>query len=503
MYDELYQITSESGLFNHTYQHDSLYCRLTKDNEHYQINALNQIASHIAYDKNGNSLQQGDIKYSWDALDRLIRIQTPDSVQTFTYDSQHRRLSATIKPAQGEETTVYFLYDGQNEIGSLGSNLQVQDFRVLGFAPHAEIGAAVGIELGNKIYAPIHDLSGNITQLLPLDGTEPVETRYSAFGEETGSRISPWRFSSKRVDEKNNLVFFGRRFYQTEFGRWLSPDPAGFTDGMNLYAFVHNAPLTHFDEYGLLDCEQWKKTPQQRLDEQRGMIWGVSRWARSVTSSAIHATAFVNQIMVPGQSNFSTQMADQLERSINRSISRFTGIIAPYQFGNADFNRGTQIGYYGSEALSLALPVLKGLKIAGAAWRVFSNKTLLKMVSHALLTRNKKGLSHTTINWPSNKGFLSSGRASLVPGASVDRYGGLHGGFLAPVNTPFPMRSLPPNTPRIPYRTFQVIKPFEVTAGQTSPWFNQPGMGIQFETDVPIQKLIDDAYLKITLEFLK
>jgi len=35
------------------------------------------------------------------------------------------------------------------------------------------------------------------------------------------------------------------------FGRWLTPDPAGFTDGMNLYAFVHNDPLTHFDEYGL------------------------------------------------------------------------------------------------------------------------------------------------------------------------------------------------------------------------------------------------------------
>ena len=35
------------------------------------------------------------------------------------------------------------------------------------------------------------------------------------------------------------------------YGRWLTPDPAGVTDGMNLYAFVHNDPLTHFDEYGL------------------------------------------------------------------------------------------------------------------------------------------------------------------------------------------------------------------------------------------------------------
>jgi hypothetical protein len=35
------------------------------------------------------------------------------------------------------------------------------------------------------------------------------------------------------------------------FGRWLTPDPAGFTDGMNLYAYVLNNPLKSFDEYGL------------------------------------------------------------------------------------------------------------------------------------------------------------------------------------------------------------------------------------------------------------
>ena len=66
-----------------------------------------------------------------------------------------------------------------------------------------------------------------------------------------GSILSPWRFSSKRSDASTGLVYYGRRYYMPTFGRWLTPDPAGFTDGMNLYAFVHNDPLTHFDEYGL------------------------------------------------------------------------------------------------------------------------------------------------------------------------------------------------------------------------------------------------------------
>src|SRR5258708_4379400 len=48
------------------------------------------------------------------------------------------------------------------------------------------------------------------------------------------------------------------------FGRWLTPDPSGFTDGMNLYAYVHNNPLTHQDEYGLLTYvhgQGWQNCP--------------------------------------------------------------------------------------------------------------------------------------------------------------------------------------------------------------------------------------------------
>ena len=62
--------------------------------------------------------------------------------------------------------TQYFIYDGQNEIGSFDERLNIQELRILGSAPHAEIGSAVVIELQGKAYAPIHDLPGNITALV-------------------------------------------------------------------------------------------------------------------------------------------------------------------------------------------------------------------------------------------------------------------------------------------------------------------------------------------------
>jgi len=46
-YDQLYQLTSESGLFAHEYANDSLYNRLQKDQEPIQVNDLNQDVSHF------------------------------------------------------------------------------------------------------------------------------------------------------------------------------------------------------------------------------------------------------------------------------------------------------------------------------------------------------------------------------------------------------------------------------------------------------------------------
>jgi RHS repeat-associated protein len=245
-YDDLYQLTQEP---DHNYLYDSLYNRLAKDGESYEINSLNQIASHFLYNSNGNPIRWGHLTFTYDALDRLIQVETPEGTETYTYDFLHRRLSQTT--SQG--STRHFLYDGLNEIGSFDTQ-QILDLRILGAAPHAEIGSAVAIELQGVAHAPIHDLQGNLAALLPLNQIEPSFFLYSAFGEETlqGSSISPWRFSSKRVDALTGLINFGRRYYSPQFGRWMTPDPAGFTDGMNLYAYVHNDPLTHLDEYGLI-----------------------------------------------------------------------------------------------------------------------------------------------------------------------------------------------------------------------------------------------------------
>ena len=68
-----------------------------------------------------------------------------------------------------------------------------------------------------------------------------------------------WRFSSKRKDEISGLVYFGRRYYDPETGRFFTADPEGYTDSYNLYVYVYNEPLLGRDLYGLEFSENLKQ----------------------------------------------------------------------------------------------------------------------------------------------------------------------------------------------------------------------------------------------------
>lgn len=62
---------------------------------------------------------------------------------------------------------------------------------------------------------------------------------------------NPRRCSSKRKDPETGFIYFGRRYYDPGFGRWITRDPKGYEEGVNLYAYVSNNPLSQHDLYGL------------------------------------------------------------------------------------------------------------------------------------------------------------------------------------------------------------------------------------------------------------
>lgn len=64
--------------------------------------------------------------------------------------------------------------------------------------------------------------------------------------------IKEYRYSGKGRDDVTGLYYYGARYYASYLGRWLSTDPAGAIDGLNLYGFVGNNPVGRNDYKGYM-----------------------------------------------------------------------------------------------------------------------------------------------------------------------------------------------------------------------------------------------------------
>jgi RHS repeat-associated protein len=239
-------------------------------------------SSSYVYDLRGNLVQKTVhtnplqiTSYTYDALNRLLSVSSVSSVVQYRYDYLNRRVAKTVTTGTGgssSTSTEYYLWSGQSEIGAFDADLNLIQFRMLGEGLGAEVGAAVAVELRDgvsnpwKTYVPVHDFRGNVVCLVDkLAGTVAESYRYDAYGnvkiyDSTQSEIAnhqtaignPWQFSSKRMDREVGLIYFTQRYYDPTLGRFVTTDPLGATDGVNMYGYVHANPMMFVDPTGLL-----------------------------------------------------------------------------------------------------------------------------------------------------------------------------------------------------------------------------------------------------------
>jgi RHS repeat-associated protein len=63
--------------------------------------------------------------------------------------------------------------------------------------------------------------------------------------------LKEYRYSGKERDDATGFYHYGYRYYAPWLGHWLSPDPLGPEDVLNLYQFVLNNPVNLLDPNGL------------------------------------------------------------------------------------------------------------------------------------------------------------------------------------------------------------------------------------------------------------
>jgi RHS repeat-associated protein len=99
-------------------------------------------------------------------------------------------------------------------------------------------------------------------------------TDYEAFGKvvaSTGTSENNRLFCTKERSASLGLDNFGFRYYDSELGRFIQRDPAGYPNGPNNYLYCSNNPANGIDPLGLIDISIFPK-PKGFREKDEGVF---------------------------------------------------------------------------------------------------------------------------------------------------------------------------------------------------------------------------------------
>lgn len=193
----------------------------------------------------------------------VTRDGATDDSERYRYDAASQRIvKITSQQTSGTTQTKRVIYLPGLELRSGSTeNLQVIMVGVAGRAQvrvlHWESGQPDGIS-NDAIRYSYDNLLGS--SALEVDGSGELisQEEYYPYGgtalfaarSQLEADYKTIRYSGKELDA-TGLYYYGYRYYQPWAGRWLSADPAGSIDGLNLFRMVRNNPVTLNDPDGL------------------------------------------------------------------------------------------------------------------------------------------------------------------------------------------------------------------------------------------------------------
>jgi RHS repeat-associated protein len=231
----------------------------------------------FTYDLNGNLTSDGLHGYDYDCANELTRETVTNSWKTeYAYDGFGRRRIRKEYVWQNSQwltaNEVHYIYDGMTVLQERNAiNVPMVTYTQGNDLSGTREGAGgIGGLLartdanGSAYYHT--DGNGNVMAMVNGSGSLVAKYLYDSFGNliaKSGSLAdaNTYRFSSKELDVRSGLYYYGFRFYDPNLQRWPNPDPLGEKGGINLYRFNYNSPLYYIDPDGL--------TP-------RGTAWGAA-----------------------------------------------------------------------------------------------------------------------------------------------------------------------------------------------------------------------------------
>jgi RHS repeat-associated protein len=214
----------------------------------YTANALNQYIAVTgltpSYDANGNLIGDGTYTFGYDPENRLTSASGAGNSSTYAFDAQGRRKSRTVN---GTTTISATDADNREVLEYNGSTGALLRWYAYGLGPN-DVLSQMNVAGTRTTFVP--DILGSV--IGTFDGTGTLtKAAYQPYGG-SAAAATPFGFTGQRIDlETGGTYYYRARHYSTTFGRFLQPDPVGYSAGLNLYAYVSNNPLNLLDPFGL------------------------------------------------------------------------------------------------------------------------------------------------------------------------------------------------------------------------------------------------------------
>lgn len=304
-YDEIYRVTGATDTNSWTilelFNYDDAWNRNNDLSNEYTSNILNQYTTlswstntSYVYDNNWNITNNWEYEFEYDYKNRLLKVSTwSTTIAEFNYDVLGRRIEKTTS----DETTTY-IYSDKNALEENKTNVlwtfkkiyinwveldnlvaykveepdlsiaerdelefcelriipYESDFNTYSWASLTtrcnDLSASWSVIVENTYYFHKNHL-GSIVWITDESWNTVSEYDYDVFGKATltswddiwNTRLYTWR----EFDEEILLYYLRARYYDAELGRFISRDPIGQVDDVNLYAYVGNNSVMFVD----------------------------------------------------------------------------------------------------------------------------------------------------------------------------------------------------------------------------------------------------------------